>query len=582
MNEALILVPFTPFALAVLIALAPPLRPVLRRLVPVSAVPAILTPILVGTIETADIPWFLLGTQVGLDTTGQVFLFFSGLLWALAGWYGVSYLAHDEHDYRFQAFYLLAMSGNLGLIVAQDLVMFYAAFGLMTFSSAGVIVHDATRFAVRATTLYVILSIVGEFLLLVGLFQVAMAAGSIAFADVPGALAAAGDRHITIALLFAGFGIKAGLPFVHIWLPLAHPAAPTPASAVLSGVMIKAGLLGWIRFLPAGEANFPEWGWICIALGLTGAFGGVVLGLVQTSPKANLAYSSISQMGLITVGLGLGFLEAAAWPAVLTALAVFALHHGLAKGTLFLAVGVAGTVARSEPARWATMAGVALAVLALAGAPFTSGMVAKGLLKENLPVTGDWYGTLSWVISFSSVATALLLTRFAFLLRREMRTLKHEPAPGMAVPWALVIVATASMAWLAPVMFDLDAAAGTAISLPKLWDATWPLLVALPIAWLAWRQRRILADIVGSIPPGDVSVIEERVFRRVIQPGTYQTGIFVGQASLQWNTFMRQVAAVIASDWAGRTELQLASWRYLGTILLGAMVGFVLLLWWTP
>jgi hypothetical protein len=103
-----------------------------------------------------------------------------------------------------------------------------------------------------------------------------------------------------------GFRYQSRCGLLHVWLPLAHTVAPTPASAVLSGSMIKAGLLGWIRFLPPGGGGDPAWGAVFIAAGITAAFYGVAIGLGQKHPKTVLAYSSISQMGLITVAFGIG------------------------------------------------------------------------------------------------------------------------------------------------------------------------------------------------------------------------------------------------------------------------------------
>jgi formate hydrogenlyase subunit 3/multisubunit Na+/H+ antiporter MnhD subunit len=109
-----------------------------------------------------------------------------------------------------------------------------------------------------------------------------------------------------LLLLLVGFGIKAGALSLHFWLPLAHPAAPVPASAVLSGAMLKAGLLGWIRFLPLGEAAMPLSGVTLVSAGLGAAVLGTFVGVVQNDPKTVLAYSSISQMGIITTGIVFG------------------------------------------------------------------------------------------------------------------------------------------------------------------------------------------------------------------------------------------------------------------------------------
>ncbi|MGE5306870.1 MAG: proton-conducting transporter membrane subunit [Alphaproteobacteria bacterium] len=120
-------------------------------------------------------------------------------------------------------------------------------------------------------------------------------------------------------MILTAFAIKAGALGLRFWLPLADPAAPVPASAVLSGAMIKAGLLGWLRFLPLGEASLPGFGYFVIAGGLGAAFFVTLIGVTQKNPKTLLAYSSISQMGIITTGVGTGLVQ----PGILTLVACF-------------------------------------------------------------------------------------------------------------------------------------------------------------------------------------------------------------------------------------------------------------------
>ncbi len=135
-----------------------------------------------------------------------------------------------------------------------------------------------------------------------------------------------------------GFGAKIGLVPFHIWMPLAYRAAPIPAAAVLSGAAVKAGVIGLIRFLPLDVAT-PEWGEALVVAGLFSAFYGVAIGITQRNPKTVLAYSSVSQMGVIAAVFGMG-LAVGDGDAALFA-GFYAAHHTLVKGALFLAVGVA-------------------------------------------------------------------------------------------------------------------------------------------------------------------------------------------------------------------------------------------------
>ena len=119
---------------------------------------------------------------------------------------------------------------------------------------------------------------------------------SLLIRDAATALPTSPQRDLILALLIAGLGMKAGLVPFHFWMPLAYSAAPTPASAVLSGAVVKASILGMIRFLPL-ETALPDWGTALAAAGLFAALYGVVIGITQRDPKVVLAYSSVSQMG---------------------------------------------------------------------------------------------------------------------------------------------------------------------------------------------------------------------------------------------------------------------------------------------
>ncbi|HSM22072.1 MAG TPA: proton-conducting transporter membrane subunit, partial [Rubrivivax sp.] len=225
-------------------------RGLAQTLAPWAALPALALALLGSPDLSLDLPWLLLGARFGLDATTRVFLFFTAALWLCGGLYAQTYLAGDRARARFTAFFLLTCGGNLGLILAQDIASFYAGFAIMTFSAYGLVVHESSAAARRAGRIYVVMAVAGEALLLTGFLWLADVAGTLDMAQAVAALAHAPARQGIVWLLLAGFGVKAGALLLHMWLPLAHPVAPTPASAVLSGAIIKAGLLGWLRFLP--------------------------------------------------------------------------------------------------------------------------------------------------------------------------------------------------------------------------------------------------------------------------------------------------------------------------------------------
>jgi formate hydrogenlyase subunit 3/multisubunit Na+/H+ antiporter MnhD subunit len=502
------------FCLPLVLAIGLPRKnwqPALIRLAPWSAVPALVAVAASPPGVTVSIDWLLLNAHFGLDPTASLFLFFTAALWFLAGIYAQSYLINDSRRNWFFAFFLLSMSGNLGLIVSRDVVSFYVFFALMSFASYGLVVHSGNTEAFRAGRIYIILVVVGELVLFVGFIWQTSAVGSLLIEDFSNVRPSA----IIVGLILIGFGIKAGALPVHVWLPLAHPAAPTPASAVLSGAMIKAGLLGWLRFLPIGQTAIPQWGAVCIIVGLLAAYYAVAVGLTQRNPKTVLAYSSISQMGLMTVGVGLAIGWPQTIPMVIPAIGIYAIHHALAKGALFLGVGVIGAADVSPLASRLAAGGMIFASLALAGAPFTSGAVAKTALKFPLKSLQDsWISGLNLLLPLAAIGTTLLMSRLIFILTTP--TPNHgRPRPGMWLSWMLTLLLTASAVWLVPAARQsvLDG-----LHPASLWQALWPVSAGILISAIAWliavRNRWSLKFVV---PQGDILLAFNRLFGLIFE-----------------------------------------------------------------
>jgi formate hydrogenlyase subunit 3/multisubunit Na+/H+ antiporter MnhD subunit len=472
------------------------LLPALRRaqvLLPLAALPA-LGVALFAPAGTVELPWLLLGAQFGLDATARVFLLLTAALWLAGGVHALGYLRADPRRERFWLFWLLTMAGNLGLVLAQDAASFAVFFALMSLSAYGLVVHTDTPAARRAGRVYLALVVLGEVAIFAALALAWHASGSLRFDDITAALPGAATRDAVIALTLLGFGIKVGALPLHVWLPLAHPVAPTPASAVLSGAMLKAGLLGWLQLLPLGVLAAPGWGQWLVALGLAAAFAAALAATTQREAKAALAYSSISQMGFVTVAVGVGLARPDDATAATAAAALYALHHAFAKAALFLGVSLAGAQSPAARALWA--AGMAWAALALVGAPLTSGLLAKDELKAVAQALGD---ALPWALTLAAALTTLAMLRVAWLLRAAGAG-THAPAPTttMWLGWAALLAgAPLAALW-----------AGDAGQLPLSWaqaaGALWPLAAGVAVAALAvaLRSRRRLA--LPLLPPGDL------------------------------------------------------------------------------
>ena len=460
------------------------------RLAPWAPLPALLLSVLTTPDWAIDLPGVLVGVRLGLDTTGRLFLFFTALVWLLAGLFARGWLRDDPRVSRFWAFFLATQAGNLGVCLALDAVSFYVFFALMSFAAYGLVVHTGSDDALRAGRVYLAMAVLGETLLVAGLLLAAGAAGTHHFAG----LAATQMSNTAAALLIAGFGVKLGLPLLHMWLPLAHPVAPVPASAVLSGVMLKAGLLGWLRCLPLGAQALPDAGATLMLAGFIAMFLGVVAGLMQRNLKVLLAYSSVSQMGYLSLGVGAGLLSPAAWPLLLPALVFYALHHALAKSALFLGAGLI----RTHGANALRGAALAVPALALAGAPLTSGVLAKAELKQALTgLPGPWSDLVADLLPFAALGTALLMARLIWLAWRLPAPVDPAAAPrGLHAPWLLAVLASVLLPW----SLASGEARIEAFQFATLAAASWPLVLAVALAAAAPRLRLR----APALPPGDL------------------------------------------------------------------------------
>ncbi len=472
-----------PLALALLVV-TPALAGIGRRLAPLAALPALIAG-LAGP-GPADQPWILLGLELKLDTLGRALLLLTGTVWTLAAWQASQSIKEGKN--RFWFFWLVTLAGTGLVFSAGDAAGFYAGYVTMTLAAYGLVVHAATPEAIRAGRVYLVLALAGEALILGGLLQLAATHGNANLAELPGLLAEAPLHASAGWLMLAGFAVKMGLAPLHVWLPLAHPVAPVPASAILSGILVKAGLLGWLRLVPpVSLSQIPDPGLLVCGVGLATSVLAALAGLTQLRPKVVLAYSTISQMGLIAAAFGLA-LAGAATASLFPLFGLLVLHHGINKAALFLAAGSPGDDRRL----W--LAG--LAALSLAGLPLTSGFLAKYGLKELAELRADWIGA---AVTATSLTTTLILTHLLVRMKSESgdgQARTHPALPllvalGLALPW--VWVAThglpAGLTW------------------SGIRDGLWPLLAGLALAWAASR----IGVSLPRLPEGDLVVAGERM-----------------------------------------------------------------------
>jgi len=290
------------------------------------------------------LPW--LGAHFRLDALAAFFLIVVNLGSAAASLYALGYGRHEAAPHRVLPFYPVFLAGMNLVVLADDAFTFLLSWEFMSLSSwALVMAHHRVADNVRAAYVYLIMASFGTLCLLLAFALLAGTDGAYGFdamrAREEGPVVAA--LVLTFALL--GAGSKAGLVPLHVWLPLAHPAAPSHVSALMSGVMTKVAVYGFIRIV-LDLLGPPEWGWSMVVLALGGITSvlGVLYALMQHDLKRLLAYHTVENIGIIFIGLGLAMAFQAykvSWAAALalTAALFHVLNHSLFKSLLFFGSG---------------------------------------------------------------------------------------------------------------------------------------------------------------------------------------------------------------------------------------------------
>jgi len=290
------------------------------------------------------LPW--LGAHFRIDALGAFFLVVVNLGGAAASLYSIGYGRHESAPLRVLPFYPVFLAGMNLVVLADDAFSFLLAWEFMSLSSwALVMAHHHDPENRRAGYIYLVMASFGTLCLLLAFGLLAGPEGGYAFASMRAAIPSPGLASLVLILVLVGAGSKAGLVPLHVWLPLAHPAAPSPVSALMSGVMTKVAIYGFLRIL-FDLLGPPAWWWsvLVIALGGVTAVMGVLYALMQRDLKRLLAYSTVENIGIIFIGIGLALAfraNAMEWAAALavTAALLHVLNHMLFKSLLFFGAG---------------------------------------------------------------------------------------------------------------------------------------------------------------------------------------------------------------------------------------------------
>ena len=431
---------------------------------------ASLRSLLAGARSTGRVPWALpVGEiHVGVDPLSAFFLLCIFAVALLAAVYGGSYLRGYLGRRRIApalVFFQLLVASMALLVLARDGILFLVAWEILSLSSFFLVTFENDREDVRrAGITYLVASQLGVVFLFVVFALLSRGTGRYDFDVFAAAPATGGLSTAVFALSLVGFGTKAGFWPVHVWLPDAHPAAPSHVAALMSGVMIKMGIYGLLRVLTLVGPPPVWWGVVLLGLGAVSGIAGVLHALAQHDVKRLLAYHSVENIGIIALGIGLGLLGRARHePGVaflgFSGALLHVLNHGLFKGLLFQAAGsvahatgtreldAMGGLSRRMP--W-TASAFLLGSAAICALPPLNGFVSEWLIYAGAFRAGSRLPGAPAVSAIAAIAALALIgglaaacfaKAFGVVFLGEPRTdavsRAHEAGPGMRTAMVL-------------------------------------------------------------------------------------------------------------------------------------------------
>ncbi|MFI5394359.1 MAG: proton-conducting transporter membrane subunit [Candidatus Binatia bacterium] len=474
---------------------------------------------------------------IQLDALSALFLLPILGLSALAAVYGSEYLlVYREKKWLGPPwfFYNILVASMVLVVVARNGMLFLMAWEVMALASFFLVTfEDETDDVREAGWTYLVATHLGTAFLLAFFLLLGRGSGSLDFDRLA---AAPAEASLLFLLAVVGFGTKAGFMPFHVWLPEAHPAAPSHVSAVMSGVMLKTGIYGLVRMLSVLGPPPAWWGWLLCGVGVTSGMFGVLFALAQHDLKRLLAYHSVENIGIIALGLGVGVLGVSTGSPTLTVLGfggglLHVVNHAVFKGLLFLG---AGAVAHATGTREIDHLGGLLKRMPWTGATFLIGAVAisglpplNGFVSELLIYLGAFWGVtfaggatavpalgvITGLALIGGLAAACFTKAFGIVFLGEARSdharHAHEPGAAMRLPMVVLAAACVLIGCFAPwIVAALAPVIGTATGLPvetvraNLAPAMRPLLfvvlgtlgLAVVTALIAGWRRWLLAD----------------------------------------------------------------------------------------
>ena len=379
-----------------------------------------------------------------------IYCYIALFMWSVSLLFSKEYFAHYSHKVRYYGFMLLTMFATLGVFLAKDLFTMFIFFEVMSLSSYVWVVQEETEEALKVGVTYLTIAVIGGMVMLMGLFLLNHALGTLRIDILYQAVQSvwsekSGQIYTAGFLMLFGFGAKAGMFPLHFWLPKAHPVAPAPASALLSGILTKCGILGILVLTAQVFVHDLTWGSVILTLGVFGMVVGAVLAVFSVNLKRTLACSSVSQIGFILVGVGMQCFLGEENALAVRGTFLHMVNHSLIKLLLFNLAGVVymnihaldlNTVrgfGRKKPFLMITFL---MGALGIGGMPLLNGYVSKTLLHESIVeyiahLTAHGHSALlfqaiEWIFLFSGGLTVAYMLKLFICIFVEKHPEKQE------------------------------------------------------------------------------------------------------------------------------------------------------------
>lgn len=375
------------------------------------------------------------GLDLKIDMFRFIFIWITSFVWFLATVYSSQYLINYVNRNRYYAFFMLTLGATLGVFMSENIINLFTFFEIMSFTSYVLIIHDQDKYAHDAGISYLAMAIIGSFILLMGIFLSFDYTGAITITQLKSKFNFLGtEKYFISILMLIGFGVKASAFPLHVWLPKAHPAAPSPASAVLSGILIKTGIFGILivsNFIMKADYKI---GLLVSTIGLINMFLGGFLAMFQRNIKTIFAYSSMSQAGYIMLGIGLTNILKTSGSLAMYGTLFHIINHAIFKVLLFLIAGLIYMVLHELSINIIKGFGkytkvlkiiFIIAMCAITGVPGFSGYVGKTIIHHALSMAGNMYGGLYFQIAEVIFTLASAFT-VAYLIKVFVSIFVHE------------------------------------------------------------------------------------------------------------------------------------------------------------